>query len=193
MHWGNFDWYMQREDWGPISRQVLQTRTQAEIKNILWGRLRKWTYGCQRKGIVREFGKVMYTLLYSKWITNKVYCSTWNSTQCYVPGWMGRKTGGEWIHVCTAESQRCSPEPTTTLLIGYTSIQNEKLKKNPVGKSPQTVSSLTTNCNYPSSQILSSLVCWHRWASQGGSTVGRGGAGGMRFWSPPAQLIRGSG
>ena len=29
-------------------------------------RLRKWTYGCWGKGIVREFGK-----LYSKWITNK--------------------------------------------------------------------------------------------------------------------------
>ena len=34
-------------------------------------RLRKQTYGCQGEGIVREFGKVMYILLYSKWITNK--------------------------------------------------------------------------------------------------------------------------
>ena len=25
---------------------------------------RKWTYGSQREGIVEEFGKVMYTLLY---------------------------------------------------------------------------------------------------------------------------------
>ena len=33
-------------------------------------RLRKWTYGCRGEGVVREFGKVMYTLLYSKWITN---------------------------------------------------------------------------------------------------------------------------
>ena len=32
------------------------------------------------EGIVREFGKVLYTLLYSKWITNKdpLY-GTWNS------------------------------------------------------------------------------------------------------------------
>ena len=34
-------------------------------------RLRKQIYGCQGKGIVREFGTVMYMLLYSKWITNK--------------------------------------------------------------------------------------------------------------------------
>ena len=34
------------------------------------------------KGMVREFGMDMYTLLYSKWITNKnrLY-STWNSAQ----------------------------------------------------------------------------------------------------------------
>ena len=36
------------------------------------------------EGIVREFGKVMFTLLYLKWITNKDH-STWNSAQCYVP------------------------------------------------------------------------------------------------------------
>ena len=29
--------------------------------------LRKGAYGCWGEGIVREFGKVMYTLLYSKW------------------------------------------------------------------------------------------------------------------------------
>ena len=34
-------------------------------------RLRKLTYGCWGEGIVREFGKVMYTLVYLKWITNK--------------------------------------------------------------------------------------------------------------------------
>ena len=42
------------------------------------------------EGIVREFGKVMYTLLYSKWITNKdLLYSTQKSTQHYVPAWMG--------------------------------------------------------------------------------------------------------
>ena len=44
----------------------------------------------QGKGIIRAFGKVMYTLLYSKWITNKdLLCRTGNSAQCYVPVWMG--------------------------------------------------------------------------------------------------------
>ena len=63
-------------------------------------RLTKWTYSCQGEGIVREFGKVMYTLLYSKWITNKdLLYSAWNSTQCYVPAWMRTEFGGEWMHI----------------------------------------------------------------------------------------------
>ena len=41
-------------------------------------------------GTVKDFGKVMYTLLYSKWITNKdLLYSTQKSTQGYVPAWMG--------------------------------------------------------------------------------------------------------
>ena len=37
------------------------------------------------EGIVRDFGKVMYTLLYLKWLTNKdLLYSTGNSAQCYV-------------------------------------------------------------------------------------------------------------
>jgi len=41
---------------------------------------------------------------------------------------MGR--GFEGIDTCTcmAESLRCSPETTTTLLTGYTPIQNKKYK-----------------------------------------------------------------
>ena len=63
-------------------------------------RLRKQTYGCWRKGIVRDFGKVMYTLLYSKWITNKdLLYSTWNSAQCYVAAWIGGEFGGKWVLV----------------------------------------------------------------------------------------------
>ena len=47
-----------------------------------------------------EFGKVMYMLLYSKWITDKeLLYSTWNSAQCYVSPGMGGEFGGEWIHV----------------------------------------------------------------------------------------------
>jgi len=34
-------------------------------------RLRKQTHGCQGEGIVKNFEKVMYTLQYLKWITNK--------------------------------------------------------------------------------------------------------------------------
>ena len=52
------------------------------------------------QGIVRDFGKVMYTLLYLKQITNKdLLYSTWNSAHCYVPAWMGRGFGGEWKQV----------------------------------------------------------------------------------------------
>jgi len=37
------------------------------------------------RGIVREFGKVVYTLLYFRWISNKdLLDSTWNSAQCHV-------------------------------------------------------------------------------------------------------------
>ena len=50
--------------------------------------------------IVRDFGKVMYTLLYLKWITSKdLLCITGNSAQCYMAVWMGGKFGGEWIPV----------------------------------------------------------------------------------------------
>ena len=42
------------------------------------------------EGVVKGFGKIMSTLLYLKWITNKnLLYSTWNSAQCYVPAWMG--------------------------------------------------------------------------------------------------------
>ena len=56
--------------------------------------------GSGGEGIVRDFGKVMYTLLYFKWITNKdLLYSTCNSAECYVPVWMGGMFEGEWIHV----------------------------------------------------------------------------------------------
>ena len=51
-------------------------------------------------GIVREFGMIMYTPLYLKWITNKdLLYTTWNSVQHYVAAWMEVRFGGEWIHV----------------------------------------------------------------------------------------------
>ena len=46
--------------------------------------------------VVREFGMVMYTLLYLKWITNKdLLHSPWNSAQCNVAAWMGGEFAGE--------------------------------------------------------------------------------------------------
>ena len=52
------------------------------------------------EGIVREFGKVVYTLLYFRWITKKdLLDSTWNSAQCHVAAWMGGEFGREWTHV----------------------------------------------------------------------------------------------
>ena len=52
-------------------------------------RLRKGTHGCQGEGLVQDFGKVMYTLLYLIWSANKnLLCRTRNSAQCYVPAWM---------------------------------------------------------------------------------------------------------
>ena len=48
----------------------------------------------------REFGMDGYTLLYSKWITNKdLLYSTGNSAQHPVAAWMERKLEGECIHV----------------------------------------------------------------------------------------------
>ena len=49
---------------------------------------------------VKDFGKVMYTLLYLKWIDNKdLLYSTQNSARCYVPTWMGGGFGREWLPV----------------------------------------------------------------------------------------------
>ena len=71
----------------------------------------------------------LYTLLYLKWINNKVLLhSTGNSAQCYVAAWM--EFGGEWIHVHVwlspftvhqKLSQHC-------LLISYTPIENKNFK-----------------------------------------------------------------
>ena len=50
--------------------------------------------------IVREFGMDMYTLLYLKWITDKILLySAWNSAQSYLATCMGGESGGEWRHV----------------------------------------------------------------------------------------------
>ena len=52
------------------------------------------------EGIIRESGIDMYTVLYSKWITNRnLLYSTWDSALCSVVAWVGTESGGEWMHV----------------------------------------------------------------------------------------------
>ena len=53
-------------------------------------------------GIVREFGEVMCTLLYLKWITNKdLPYSTEDAAQCHVAArGVGRAGAGKSAHVC---------------------------------------------------------------------------------------------
>ena len=56
--------------------------------------------GGGRGGRDREFRIDVYTLLYLKWITNKIMLyNTGNSAQCDVAAWMGGEFGGEWLHV----------------------------------------------------------------------------------------------
>ena len=70
----------------------------------------------------------MYTLLYLKWITNKdLLYSTENSAQW--AAWMWGFGGRMDTCICTAESFCSSPEAITTLLTGYTPIQNNLKKK----------------------------------------------------------------
>ena len=78
----------------PYMWNLKRNNTNELMKQKETHRLRKQTYVCWGEGIVREFGKVTYTLLYSKWITNKdLLYSTWNSAQCYMAAWMGGEFG----------------------------------------------------------------------------------------------------
>ena len=46
----------------------------------------------------RELGMVMYTVVYSKWISKKdLLCNTWNSVQCSMAAWIGGEFGEKWI------------------------------------------------------------------------------------------------
>ena len=70
-----------------------------EIKEALWGLQLMVTRGegC-REGIVREFGMDVYTLLYSKWITDRAYCMA-QGPLLKVMWQPGGEFGEEWIHV----------------------------------------------------------------------------------------------
>ena len=87
---------LQRVGYNLVTKQQ-QKRTY--LQNRETHRLRKQTDGCQGEGTVRESGKVMYTLLYSKWITNRDLLLTHGTLLSVVcqPGWEG--FGGQSIHV----------------------------------------------------------------------------------------------
>ena len=74
--------------------------------------------------------------------------STWNSAQCYVPAWMEVRVvwGRMDTCMCMAESLCCPPETITTLLIGYTTIQNVSDVKKKFKKKKQ--KTITESWNY---------------------------------------------
>ena len=101
-----------------------------ELRNSLTDR--KWTYGCWGEGIVRDFGMVMYTLLYLKRITSKdLLYSTWSSAQCCVAAWMEEGVWGRknmclrmygWVPLLFTWNYH-------NIFISYTPIQNKKFKR----------------------------------------------------------------
>ena len=67
-----------------------------------------------------------YTLLYLKWVINKVLLfNTWKSAQCYVAEWMGGEFGEEWITLsysnvlvyCLSEKVFISASPLRIILL----------------------------------------------------------------------------
>ena len=95
------------------------------LQNRKTHRLRKQTHGCWLEEMVKDFGKLKYTLLYLKWITNKsLLYTTWNSTQYYVPAWMGGGLGENRYMYMYGWIPSLSPETITILLSNYTPIQN---------------------------------------------------------------------
>ena len=80
-------WNQKRNNTNELTRQKRDSQAENKLRIA------------RREGIIRDFGKVMYTLLYIKWITNKnLLYSTWNSAQCYVLAWMEGQFAREWIY-----------------------------------------------------------------------------------------------
>ena len=77
---------------GPQTKQFLETMLTSSCSSLEKYKLTDLGNGLmvaegkdEGEGIGRQFGMEMYTLLYSKRITNKdLLYSTWNSAQCYV-------------------------------------------------------------------------------------------------------------
>ena len=113
----------------PYTWNLKRNDTNKLIKQKETHRLRKWTHSGCGEEIVKDFGKVLYTLLYLKWITTKTYWIAQGSllnVMCQ-PGWKG--CGGEWMRgyvwMCMAESLHCSPETVTALLTSCNAIQTD--------------------------------------------------------------------
>jgi len=115
--------------WHPLYVESKRNHANGLTEQKETHRLREWTYGCWGEGTVREFGMDMYTLLYLKRIMNKnLLCSIGNFSMLR-DRLDARGVWGEWIYVYVWQSLCCSPETITKLLIGYTSTQNKKFKK----------------------------------------------------------------
>ena len=71
----------------------------------------------------------MYTLLFSKWVTNKdLLYSIWNSTQCYVPAWIEGVFWGKRYMYMYGWVPSLFTSAYQILLISYVPIQNKKFK-----------------------------------------------------------------
>ena len=82
-------------------------------------RLRKWTYGCHGEGIVRDSGKVMYTLLFKMDNQQRpIAHGTLLSVTCQP----GRGVWGRMDTCIRMAESLCSPAATTTLLIGHVCV-----------------------------------------------------------------------
>ena len=88
-------WNLKRND-----TNVLTYRTERDSQTEKTNLQSPGWWGPEEGGIIREFGMVLYTLLYLKLIIDRdLLYSTCNSAQCSVAAWMGGKCRGEWIHV----------------------------------------------------------------------------------------------
>ena len=112
--------------WHPFYVESKKKRyKRADLQNRKKLTFRKQTHSCWGEGIVTDFWKVMYTLLYLKWITNKNLCiphGTLLSVMCQ-PGWEAVWGEKGYMHMY-GWVPFYSPETITTLLISCTPIQN---------------------------------------------------------------------
>ena len=101
-------------------KEMIQMNLQKETH-----RLRKQTYGCQGKGTVRDFGNVISTAIFKMGNQQRPIVQHMELCSMLCASLGGK---GLWwrLDTCVSmvESLPCLPETTTTLLIGYTPIQN---------------------------------------------------------------------